>query len=222
MTARDRAARAGLLREVSGDFMLCGVEFSRPNTAWAVSRASASARSAFSSRSTPTQTSTYWRCALRTWLLGRLGQVREVAVLDADQVWFAQREVEVKIDEAVQRRGRVGVAGRHVAGTGEQSGADPDQQLDQQRLLVGEVPVDGRTADTGGGADVFQPHREEAAFGEQPFGGRQELQAPVGFQLAAPIWGLGVAGLAVRGGRCHDGPPSIRLIVTNVARVIRY
>ena len=86
---------------------------------------------------------------------------------------------------------------RHVAGTREQPGADPDQQLDQQRLLVGEVPVDGRTADSGGGADVLQPHREESPLGEQPFGGRQQLQAPVGFQLAAAIWGFGLAGLAV-------------------------
>ena len=155
-----------------------------------------------------------------------VGQVRKVAVLDPDQVGLAQGEVEMEIDEAVQRRRRVSVVGGHIAGTGEQPGADPDQQLDQQRLLVREVPVDGRTADPGGGADVFQPDREETALGEQPFGGRQELQAPVGFQLAAAIWGFGLTRPV--------GWPSgadvvmtvsvgtLRLIVTNVARVSRY
>ena len=70
------------------------------------------------------------------------------------------------------------------------------------------MPVDGRTADPGDGANVFQPDSEETALGEQPFGGRKELQAPVGFQLTATIWGFGLtrlAELAVRGGRCHDG-----------------
>src|SRR6516162_3159163 len=80
-------------------------------------------------------------------LFGRLGQVRKVAVLDTYQVRFAQCKVEVKVDEAVQRGGRVGAAGPHITRTGEEPGADPDQQLDQQRLLVGEVAVDGRTAD---------------------------------------------------------------------------
>ena len=105
--------------------------------------------------------------------LRHVGQVREVAVLDTDQVGFAQGKVEMEIDEAIQRRGRFSAAGGHVAGAGEQSGADPDQQLDQQRLLIGEVPVDGRTADSGDCADVLQPDGEETALGEQPFGGRQ-------------------------------------------------
>jgi hypothetical protein len=47
-------------------------------------------------------------------------------------------------------------------------------------------------------------------FGKQPFGGRQELQAPVGLQLAAAIWGFRMAILraaivAGQGDRCHDG-----------------
>jgi len=51
ITARDRAAPSG--------FRLCGVEFSRPNAACAISRASVSARSESTWRRTPTHTSTY-------------------------------------------------------------------------------------------------------------------------------------------------------------------
>ena len=51
--------------------------------------------------------------------LCRVGQVRKVAVLDTDQVGFAQGEVEMEIDEAIQRRGRVSLAGGHISGTGE-------------------------------------------------------------------------------------------------------
>ena len=43
---------------------------------------------------------------------------------------------------------------------GQQPGADADQQLDQQRLLVREVPVDRGPADPGGGADILQSHRQ--------------------------------------------------------------
>ena len=45
---------------------LCGVEFSSPNVACAISRASASPSASSSWRSTSTQISTYCRCALRT------------------------------------------------------------------------------------------------------------------------------------------------------------
>ena len=61
-------------------------------------------------------------------------------------------------------------------GAGQQPGADPDQQLDQQRLLVGEVPVDRGPADTRGGADVLQPHREIAALGDKAFGRGDQLE----------------------------------------------
>ena len=55
--ARERERLAGRLGRPA--FMLCGVELSRPNAACAISRASASSSPGSSSRSTPTQISTY-------------------------------------------------------------------------------------------------------------------------------------------------------------------
>ena len=78
------------------------------------------------------------------------------------------------------------------SGAGQQPGADPDQQLDQQRLLVGEVPVDRGPADARRGADVLQPHREIAALGDKAFGRGDQLGATIRFGPAA-------AG----GGRCR-------------------
>ena len=37
-------------------------------------------------------------------------QMRQIAILDADQVRLTQREVEVELDQSVQRRGRVGAS----------------------------------------------------------------------------------------------------------------
>src|ERR1700753_909234 len=68
ITARDRAALP------SAGFRLCGVELSKPNAAWAISRASGSASSGVSSRSTLTHTSTYWRWARRTWRSAEAGR----------------------------------------------------------------------------------------------------------------------------------------------------
>ncbi|EUA18115.1 hypothetical protein I552_9338 [Mycobacterium xenopi 3993] len=76
--------------------------------------------------------------------LGGRGQMCQIAVLDPDEIGFAQGKVEVKVDEAIQRLSRIGVPRGHVAGTGEQAGADSDQQLDEQRLFVGEVAVNRR------------------------------------------------------------------------------
>jgi len=45
--------------------------------------------------------------------------VAQVAVLDADEVGFVQREIEVEVDESVQRRPWVLGAGDHVGGTGQ-------------------------------------------------------------------------------------------------------
>ena len=58
-------------------------------------------------------------------------KVREVAVLDADQIRFAQCEVEVELDEAVQCGSRIRVVRQHALRTGQQPGADADQQFDQ-------------------------------------------------------------------------------------------
>ena len=67
------------------------------------------------------------------------------------------------------------------AGAGEQAGADADQQFDQQRFLVGEVPVDRGPADTCRGADVLESDGEESAFGDQAFGRGDQLVATVRF-----------------------------------------
>ena len=78
-----------------------------------------------------------------------------------------------------------GASATTASRAGEQSGADTDQQLDQQRFLVGEVPVDRGPADACGGADVLQAHREKAALGDQSFRGGDQLVAAVGLRLAA-------------------------------------
>src|SRR5581483_12422176 len=98
--------------------------------------------------------------------LGRRRQMRQIAVLDANEIRLAQGKVEMKLDEAIQRFSRIGVPRGHLAGTVEQPGADSNQQLDQQRLLVGEVAVNGWPADARGGADILESHRQEAAFSE--------------------------------------------------------
>ena len=53
------------------------------------------------------------------------------------------------------------------ASAGAQMLADPDQDGAEQRLLVGEVAVDGRPADADRGAEVLEAHAGEAALGEQ-------------------------------------------------------
>ena len=63
--------------------------------------------------------------------LGRRREVREVAVLDADQVGFAQREVEMEVDETVQGGGRVRALRQNRLRARQEPGADTDQQFDQ-------------------------------------------------------------------------------------------
>ena len=81
----------------------------------------------------------------------------------------------MEVDQPVERGRGVGRVGDDVGRAGQQSGADPDQQFDQQRFLVGEVPVDRGPADPRGGTDVLQSHREITAFGDQPFGRGDQL-----------------------------------------------
>ena len=98
----------------------------------------------------------------------------------------------MEIDQPVQCGIDVARLGHHSLGSRQQPGADADQQLDQQRFLVWEMPVDRRAADTRGGPDVLQSHREVTAFGDQPLGGCKQLDAPVRLESAAA--GLGVGG----------------------------
>ena len=116
----------------------------------------------------------------------------------------------MEVDQAVEGGGGVVGAGDHRLPAGQQSGADPDEQLDQQRLLVGEVPVDRRAADAGGRTDVLESHRQEAPLGDQLFGGGEQLRATVGF--------LPVAG--VRCGPSRNAAGRSELIFTNLARLV--
>lgn len=107
--------------------------------------------------------------------LGDGREVGQVAILDRDEVGLAEREVQMELDETGQRVGGTAGALHHGLATVEQSGADPDQQLDEQCLLVGEVPVDGRAADARRGADVLEADGQEPALGDQLFGCGQQL-----------------------------------------------
>ena len=81
--------------------------------------------------------------------------MRKVAVLNADQVRLAEREVQMEVDQSVQCRPGIVGAGDDVCGAGQQAGAYPHEQLDEKRFLIGEVAIDRRSADTGGGTDVL-------------------------------------------------------------------
>ena len=165
--------------------MLCGVEFSRPNTACAISRASTSPRRTVQPAKDIDPDLDVLPLRLADLTLRGLGQVPQIAVLDADQIGLAEREIEVEVDQPVQRGRGVGRFGDDGGRSGEQSSADAHQQLDQQRFLVGEVPVDRGPADPGGRTDVLQPHGEKTALGYQPFSRSDELVAAVGLRPAA-------------------------------------
>ena len=126
-------------------------------------------------RSTPDPDLDVLSLCLADLTFRRCGQVVQVAVLNPDQVGFAQREVEVEVDQPVERVGRRCRSLQHAPGAREQPRADADEQFDQKRFLVGEVAVDRGAADSGRGPDVLEPHGEEPAFGHQSLGGGDEL-----------------------------------------------
>ena len=103
------------------------------------------------------------------------GQVGQIAILDPDQVRFVEGEVQMEFDEPRQCRGGIGCGRHHCLCAGEQFGAHPDQQFDQKRLFVGKVTVERRPADTCGGADVLESHRQETPLGDQLFGCGEQL-----------------------------------------------
>lgn len=161
--------------------------------------------------------------ALRlTDLSSRVGrQAFEVAILDADQVRFAEGEVEMELDEGVERGCRgVGRLGCGRTALVEPS-ADPDEQFDQDGILVGEVSVDGRSADSGGGAEIFESNAHESAFGDQACGGAEELTSAICLHLIAP----GRSRYLLRG---HSFDLSARvtwttqLIIVNLVSVIEH
>ena len=63
--------------------------------------------------------------------LGRRWKVAQIAILNTDQVLFSEREVQVEVNESVQRVRRFLGLFDDGCGAGQQSGADPDQQLNQ-------------------------------------------------------------------------------------------
>lgn len=107
--------------------------------------------------------------------LGGRRQAGEVPILDPNQVGFAQREVQVEVDQTVQCGGWIGGFLNDSLRTGQQSRAYAHEQLDEQCFLVREVAVDGGTADSGGGTDVLKSHGRETALGNQLLGGGQQL-----------------------------------------------
>ncbi|CDZ89144.1 hypothetical protein RHRU231_450311 [Rhodococcus ruber] len=109
----------------------------------------------------------------------------QLPVLHPDQVRFPEREVEVEVHQAVERApGIVGVVD-HVGAAGQQATADVDQQLDEQRVLVGEVPVDGGAADAHRCPEVLESYAVEPALGDEARGGLEQLPSPVGLGPAA-------------------------------------
>ena len=101
---------------------LCGVEFSNPKTACAISRASASLSARCSRRRTLDPDLDVLPLRLADLTLRGLGQVAQIAVLDADQIGLPEREVEMEVDQSVQRGLGVGCIGDDSGGPGEQAG----------------------------------------------------------------------------------------------------
>ena len=192
-------ARAGLGRLCCARLhaVRCGVQQPERRRAPSAGRRPRSASSS-SCRSTSTQISTYCRCALRTCRFagrGRWPRSRSWMRIRSDSPSAKSKWKSISPSSA-----SAGSSARCDDGgsAGQQPGADADQQLDQQRLLVREVPVDRGPADAGGGADVLQPHRQEAALGDQPFGRGDQLAAAIRFRPAAarvvgvPAWTSGL------------------------------
>lgn len=63
--------------------------------------------------------------------LGRCGQVRQIAILNPDEIRLVEGEVEVELDEAVQCCDGVTGAGHHSLAPGQQAGAHLDEQFDE-------------------------------------------------------------------------------------------
>ena len=64
-------------------------------------------------------------------------QIGEVAVLDPDEVRFAQSEVEMKVDQAVQCRGRVGLPRPDLSCAGEKRVLMPTNNSTSSDSLLG-------------------------------------------------------------------------------------
>src|SRR5690606_25193203 len=94
-------------------------------------------------------------------------------------------EVEVEVDEALESLARIGHRLGDFGAAGEKAAADVDEDLDEQGVLVREVPVDSGSADSDGCPEVFEPHAGEAAFGDQVRCGPQEIATTFGLREAS-------------------------------------
>jgi len=92
----------------------------------------------------------------------------------------------MELHQLGERPMRVVRAVEHGRATREQVVTDPHQQLREQRILVGEVPVDGGTADADGRSEILEPYAGESALGDQR--GRRLQQLPTAVGLSATAW----------------------------------
>src|SRR5690606_29783090 len=90
---------------------------------------------------------------------------------------------EVEVDQLAERFAGRGSVGDHGLTAFEQPAADSDQQFDQQGFLVWEVPVHRGPADADGRAQIVEAHAEEAAVGDEPGAGIEQLPPALGFLL---------------------------------------
>ncbi len=119
-----------------------------------------------------------------------VGEGVEVAILHADDVGVAEREVGVERDQGPQRLCVVRRGLDHCPAAVEEVPAHADQEGREHRLLSGEVAVDRRPADADRCPQVFDGHSVESPVGEEFRCSVEEGGATVGFGLAA----LGRAG----------------------------
>lgn len=94
-------------------------------------------------------------------------ELPQLATVHHDQVGLAEREANLHTNQRRERGFGVRCGLHAVAAAGQQLLAHVGEHRRQQRLLAGEVPVDGGAAHTGRGADVVDAGRPVAALGEQ-------------------------------------------------------
>ena len=112
-------------------------------------------------------------------MAGLGGQVRELPILDPDDVGLGQGEVDVELDEVLQRLLVGGPRCESLFEAEQQAFAHPDQQLDEHRLFAREVVVERGTADSDLCSEVFDRDGAIAPFGEQVPGGGEISLPPL-------------------------------------------
>ena len=193
--ARPSPARRGALPPV----VECGVELSSPKTACACARARVSASPGWSATSWADPQLDVLPLQRPHSPPGGLGEGGPVAVLHHDQRLVVQREVDVPAHQRHHRLGRALGRRDPLAAHGQELLADRDEHLGQHRVLRGEVPVERRTADPAGRADLAHGDAAEAAFGEELRGDGQDLRPALGAGPAAHLPRLSIVNRMRRG-----------------------